>query len=360
MNYKIYHIHKCLFIYYKYSNFGGKSLDILKVKELVENNYNLHIEYIQKIKNVYKISNDYNNFCLKVINYDFGHFLFIISAIKYLKKNDFKNTPEILNTQCGQEYIQLEDKFAYLTPWVDSRVADYDNSLDVLLAASKLAELHNKSLGFKLTEDMNPRIGWFKWIETFNTRENEILDFKGRILKKDKKTKFDVMYLDKMDEEIEFCKSSKKNLSESNYLEKMKIEIVKNGFCHHDYANHNVLITGDGNVNVIDFDYCILDTHLHDLSSLLLRIMKHGKWNMNIALFILDAYDSINRVMKDDIPIMAGFMEFPQDYWQIGIQYYWEKHRWPEDAFIKKLKKIYYDEEEKQNFIDDFRIKKYS
>ncbi len=87
MNYKIYHIHKCLFIYYKYSNFGGKSLDILKVKELVENNYNLHIEYIQKIKNVYKISNDYNNFCLKVINYDFGHFLFIISAIKYLKKN---------------------------------------------------------------------------------------------------------------------------------------------------------------------------------------------------------------------------------------------------------------------------------
>lgn len=335
-------------------------MDILKVKELVQSSYNINIQYIEKIKNVYKIDDSCNHYCLKVINYDFGHFLFIISAMEHLQIKGFKSIPKIINTKLEKKYIKIENSFAYLTEWIDCRLSDYDNSLDILMASSKLAELHNKSLGFEVTKDMNPRIGWFKWIETFNTRENEIRNFKKRILKKHKKTEFDNLYMKKMNEQIEISKCSKKNLAESNYLDSMKKEVIKNGFCHHDYANHNVLIGNNDEINIIDFDYCILDTHLHDLASLLIRTMKHGKWRMDNAIFILDVYDSINKISQDDIPIMAGFMEFPQDYWQIGIQYYWEKHRWDEELFIKKLKKIFEDEEERQEFIQEFRLKKYS
>ena len=39
-------------------------------------------------------------------------------------------------------------------------------------------------------------------------------------------------------------------------------------FCHHDFAHHNLLIDKQGEINVIDFDYCILDSHIHDLASL--------------------------------------------------------------------------------------------
>lgn len=335
-------------------------MDILKVKELVQNNYDINIQYIEKIKNVYKINDDYKYYCLKVINYDFGHFLFIISAMEHLQRNDFQSIPEIINTKSGKKYIKIGNSFAYLTRWINCRLSDYDNSSDILMASSKLAELHNKSLGFKFTEDMNPRIGWFKWLETFNTRENEILDFKKRILKKDRKSKFDNLYIKKMDEEIEISRCSRKHLAESNYLDSMKKEVVKNGFCHHDYANHNVLVSEDNKINIIDFDYCMLDTHLHDLASLLMRRMKHGKWSMNNALFIMDVYDSINKIFQHDIPIMSAFIEFPQDYWQIGIQYYWEKHRWDEGLFIKKLRKIFEDEGQKQEFIHEFRLKRYN
>ncbi|WP_446898270.1 CotS family spore coat protein [Clostridium sp. LBM24168] len=335
-------------------------MDILGIRECVENNYNIHIEYIEKIKNVYKIGNGYKYSCLKVINYDFGHFLFIILAIRHLQKYGFKNTPKIMNTKSGQKYIKIENSFAYLTPWIDSRTADYDNDTDVSRAAFKLAELHKKSLGFKLTRNMNPRIYWFKWMETFNTRQNEILDFERRILNKENKSEFDDLYFNKIDDEIEKCRYSIGNLSESSYLEKMKTEVIKGGFCHHDYADHNVLISPDGDMNIIDFDYCILDTHLHDLASLLIRKMKHGKWKIKNALFVLDSYNSINKVAQEDIPIMAAFMEFPQEYWQIGIQYYWEKQRWSEEVFIKKLKKIFEDEEERQEFIEEFRTKKYN
>ena len=51
---------------------------------------------------------------------------------------------------------------------------------------------------------------------------------------------------------------------------------------------------------------------------------------------------------------MAAFMEFPQEYWQLGIQYYWEKKQWDEEVFINKLNKIYEDRDEKYEFIQDF------
>lgn len=335
-------------------------MDIRDIRKSVQDVYGLQIQYIEKIKNVYKISSGNKHYCLKVIKYDLGHFLFILSAIKHLQNNKFKHIPRIIKTKDGMDYINIQENYAYLTNWITSRQCNYDNPVDVLIAASKLAELHKKSYGFNITENMNPRIGWFKWPSTFNTRKSEILDFKARIDKKDKRTEFDTIYLSAMEEELDRAEKSIENLMRSSYLEIMNKEMVNKGFCHHDYANHNILIGTNGDVNIIDFDYCMLDTHLHDLSSLLLRRMKNGKWSINNCIFIIDAYSSVNNVKREDIPVMAAFMEFPQDYWQVGIQYYWEKQPWGEEFFVKKLKKILEDRDEKQDFIDEFRFVKYN
>jgi len=55
---------------------------------------------------------------------------------------------------------------------------------------------------------------------------------------------------------------------------------------------------------------------------------------------------------------MAAFMEFPQDYWQVGIQYYWEMQNWEEKVFVNKLKKIKEDLEDKEDFINEFKAYK--
>ncbi len=126
-------------------------------------------------------------------------------------------------------------------------------------------------------------------------------------------------------------------------------------FCHHDYANHNILIDSENQIYIIDFDYCMLDTKLHDLASILIRVMKNGKWDLKSAELILNSYRKESDVDKESIPIIAAFMEFPQDYWQIGIQYYWEKQPWSEEFFFNKLNRYYEDREERQEFIEKFR-----
>jgi len=327
-----------------------------QIRKTIEKNYNIKVKAAEKIKNVYKINTAHGDYCLKVIKYNIEHFLFILGAIKHLQNNGFNSTPIIIRNLEGMEYIKLENSNGFLTPWMTARQCDYDN---VTLATSKLAELHIKSQGFVLTENMQPRIGWYKWIDNFITKNDDILDFKRRIYLKNKKSEFDLLYLKNMENVLERADRAILNLTLSSYLEKMQSEIEKHGFCHHDYAHHNVLIGENDNVNIIDFDFCILDSHLHDLSSLIIRVMKNGKWDIRNALHILNVYNLTNNVSKLDIPIMAAFMEYPQEYWQIGIQYYLENQPWNEEFFLKRLEKIYEDEYDRQDFLEEFSILKY-
>lgn len=350
------HILKNILIYYNKKNVLEESrLNTNDVKEIVEREYGINLTEIEKIKNIYKISISNKIFCLKVIKYEFGHFLFILKAMKHLQSNNFSRIPPIINTQCGSDFIKLGNNYAYLIPWINGRLCNYDNPIDLEMATLKLAELHIKSRGFNVSTDMKPRIGWLKWIQTYETRKNEILDFKYRINKKNKKSKFDEMYLNIMEGEIKRADNSIQNLIGSTYVDKMKKEILQRGFCHHDYAYHNILIDKENNINVIDFDYCILDSHLHDLASILIRRMKYGKWDLKNTRNILESYNSVNPIKKEEILIMASFMEFPQDYWQRGIQYYWEQKNWGEKFFIKKLEKYIEDREEKQELIEELR-----
>lgn len=325
------------------------------IKDVIYNNYGILPQSVEKIKNVYKVLSNNKYYCFKVIKYNFGHFLFIISAMKYLQDKEFNKIPEFILTKEGKYYVNVGVNHGYLTPWINARHCDYDNLKDVETATLKLAELHVKSRGFEATMHMNPRIGWLMWINTYKTRINEILDFKSRIDQKENKEEFDFKYLKIMDEELERAYKSVRHLQKSAYVDVMKEQITNKGFCHHDFANHNILIDDKNEIYIIDFDYCILDTNLHDLSSLMIRVMKNKKWSLDKARYILDSYDSINKIESRYIPIMAAFMEFPQEYWQLGIQYYWENQPWKEKVFLNKLNKIYEDRQERQEFVDEFR-----
>ncbi|MDP4143480.1 MAG: CotS family spore coat protein [Bacillota bacterium] len=334
-------------------------MEMCQVRDVVEKSYGIKPLDIEKIKNVYKIKTSEKNYCLKLVKYELPHCLFILNAIKHLKRKGFNNVLDIIPAGDGLDYIKFGSYFACLTEWVQARECNYDNPLDLIIAASTLANLHNKSTGFVVTNNMRPRVQWLKWPGIFETRINEILDFKKRIEAKSILTEFDNLYISMMEEEIKRAEKAREDLLKSNYITKMKKEILNRGFCHHDFAHHNVLIGKGGKVYIIDFDYCTLDTHLHDLCSLLIRRMKNGKWDVENAEFILDAYSVIKPVHQEDIAIMAAFMEFPQDYWQIGIQYYWEKQPWGEEFFENKLKKNYIDRQQKQEFVEDFMVLKY-
>lgn len=328
--------------------------EIPNIKSYVEENYSLNVDKIEKVKNSYKIIAKDEGYCLKVIKYQFSHFYFIFSTMRHLQRNGFTNIPEFIMNKYNKEYGSIDGKFVYLTKWIPSRVSNYDNPLELARVASELARLHECSKGFALEKEMKPRIGWFSWPDVFETRKNEILDFKKRINQKAYKSNFDLLYLENIEMEVKRAEKSIAGLQKNNYVKIMEKEVFKRGFCHHDYAHHNILIDKNNNINIIDFDYCILDSHLHDLCSLLIRAMKDGRWDTEKSDLILDAYRCNMEVREDEIPIMREFIRFPQAFWQIGLQVYWEQQPWGEDFFINKLEKYLDDCEDREKFINSY------
>lgn len=328
------------------------SNDTEKIKRFIEDNYDLNVIEVEKVKNSYKISASTGTYCLKTIKYKFPHFYFILSAMKHLKKNGFQDIPDFILNNNKKEFGMLNGKYVYLTEWIPSRVSNFDNPIELSLISVELAKLHKASLGFNIDNKMNPRIGWFSWEKVFETRKNEILDFQKRIYQKANKSDFDLLYLDSIDIEIKRAERSICGLNKNNYIRIMEKEVFKRGFCHHDYAHHNILVDSKGNFKVIDFDYCILDSHIHDLSSLFIRSMKDGKWSSRKADIIMYSYEKVFETGTDEIPLMREFIRFPQAFWQIGIQVYWEQQPWGEEFFMNKLQKYLNDCKEREEFVD--------
>ncbi|MBE6072171.1 MAG: CotS family spore coat protein [Clostridium butyricum] len=329
-------------------------IDVNKIKDYIEINYGFNVENVENVKSSYKIITENGGYCLKIIEYEFSHFYFILSAMKHLQKHEFKYIPNFILNRENKEYGKIGEYYAYLTEWVPSRVSNYDNPLELSKISTKLGELHECSKNFILTDQMKPRIGWFSWLNVFTTRMNEILDFEKRINQKVQKSKFDILYLENIHSEVERAEKSILGLDKNNYLSFMEKEVFRGGFCHHDYAHHNILVDDYENLNIIDFDYCILDSHLHDLSSLLIRAMKDGRWDKNKADIILESYKRAYDIEDHELPLIREFIRFPQYFWQLGIQVYWEQQSWGEEFFINKLQKYLNDVKEREEFIDTY------
>ena len=80
----------------------------------------------------------------------------------------------------------------------------------------------------------------------------------------------------------------------------------KGQFCHHDMAEHNFLITTEENMKIIDFDFCIMDTRLHDVASLVIRNMKRGIWDIEKAYFILNEYSKYYPINDGDLKVIKS------------------------------------------------------
>lgn len=321
------------------------------LKKTIEQNYGIEAIELEKIKNVYKVKTDRGYKCFKISKYGIEQFNFIICAIQHLLDKGFSEILPFNLTKEGDRFIKLSEGYGFLIDWVDSREADFKNPIDLKMCVDTLAKLHLTSRGFNFGLGAKGRRYLGKWPIKFQKRCDELLYFKAIIKSKENLTEFDNIFLKNFDFNYKQALKSIKDIKESNYMEIMERHKDHYEFCHHDTANHNFLITPDFKMYMIDFDYCIIDTHIHDLASIIIRNLKHGNWNFETLEYILDAYNESITVYDDELQSIFYFMEFPQDFWQVGLQYYVEHQPWEEEFFMRKLNRIVKDSKEKAEFL---------
>ncbi len=324
----------------------------MDIESVVKNNYDITPKSIEKIKNVFKIYDGNEFFILKIVNETESRFLFILEVFKHLDKNGFYSIPKLIFTKEKKSFISLEGKNVYLMKYLNGRLCNFFNPFDLKIATENLANIHLSSRCFNSKYDFIHNISnWFKWIPNFLNKTEQLKRFKELIKEKQDKTEFETIYLENIDKSIDIAKKACDNLINSEYISIMKEHVKLREFCHHDYANHNILINNE-KAYTIDFDYCILDSHLHDLSSLILRSMRYGYWDVDKAYEIINNYSFYIKISKEELITMCNFMTFPQPFWQVGLQYFCEHQPWNEEVFLKKLHRFLDDLDDRNEFIN--------
>lgn len=323
------------------------------VKLLLEESYNIKIYDMEKIKNVYKLKTNSGLKCFKVSRYKEYLVEFIVNAIDHVKQNGFDNVVSPILSTTGERYIEFQKGYGYLCDWIPSREAEFKNPVDLKLCVNTLGKFHIASWNFDYEKAAVGRRYYDKWAGKFNKRLKQMYEFKRIAECRINKSDFDKLYVEGFDFLIEKAKKSIKALRSGSYHSVIEKHRKFNGLCHHDTANHNFLIDNELNVYLIDFDYCIVDTHLHDLSSIIIRNLKYNNWNMDTLSLIVNTYRENVEVNSSELEVIRDFIEFPQDYWQVGLQYYIEKQPWEEDVFNKRLSRCIDDSVYKYEFLND-------
>lgn len=320
----------------------------------VEEAYGFKIRNIDQTKNIYRAETDKGVKCIKQTHLSPAYFLFLYSAVNHVHDSGFDGV--IPYDRCVDGSICMQDNqyTYYVCDWIESRECKFKYHEDLKAVIKTAADFHKATIGYTAPEGAKPRVLHNKWIEKFNRKCVELLEFSKSIEEKEYMDEFDESFAKHLSYYWHQGRESIELLHRSPY-NKVAEESRKRGeFCHHDMANHNFIRTPEDKVYMIDFDYCVMDTRLHDVASLVIRNMRHGVWDIKKAGCILEEYDKHYTLTKEDLEVIKAFTVYPQDFWQVGLQYYVEKQPWAMDYFLLRLSRVIEDKEIRQKFLDEF------
>ncbi len=295
------------------------------------------IKQIIPAKANFKLITDKGFFYLKKLRFTMEEMNFIIEAADHLQNSGFAEVFNIVKQADGEVFFNIDDDKYYMTEWVDGREGDYANLVDVGRAAEFLAGLHELSKGFAPSSCPSKRNYLGRWKGSLTEKLGEIKEVNATIQKKPDKTYFDEMYLSYSTLGIADAEEAICLFDDEAYTRLVEAAHQEKGFIHHDFGFHSLVNSFDGRLFISDFDFCAVDLRIHDLGSFIIKNLKRCEWEIDRALYIIDKYNSISPLKKDELKLLKPFILFPQDLWQLTRQCFIEKAGFDEEDCIDKM-----------------------
>lgn len=320
--------------------------------------FNLKVEDLIPLRSVYILITDKGKKILKKIE-NTEDMKFITTALDYIK-DGYSDILTFVKAGDGNYYVRWKDGIYCVMELIEGRECCCSNPLDVVIASKALAQYHKSSLGIlKYLEGSNLEIlksNLGKFPNKFNEAKENLLDIKQRVGKYGYKNTFDKLLLESIDEQIENINESIKRIEKSNY-ENLCRDESKIVLCHNDLAHHNIILSED-RAYFIDFEYSLVDIRVHDICNFLMKSIKNYGYDFDKSIEIINAYNSVWKIEKDELEVLYAIMIFPNDYYNLVYNYYNKKKNWSYESFLSKFQNKLADEPDRKDFLKIYEEKK--
>ncbi len=276
---------------------------------------------------------------------------FVNSAKEHLFDNGFANIDRYICTLDNEPFFNFENGIYTMTEFIEGRESSFDNDPDVQKASQLLAQLHKASKGYTAKEGIKVQDELGKLPVYFQKRLEDIKKLKKQA--KRGKSKFDHLFLEYADYFCRMGDSAINELQSSNYEQLAARTRKERLFCHHDYTHHNIIVS-EGRMSVINFDYCCLELRIYDIANLIRRKMRKCNWDISKADMIINAYNALEPLDRDEMTVMKLILMFPQKFWRVVNRYYNSRRSWSERSYVTKLQEVISEVEPHRDFIEKF------
>ena len=331
--------------------------DEMALLEKILENYDINYKSIEKVRSAYKITDENNSYCLKMLGrgYKRANKSFYLS--KALQEKGFHNLAPYYYTKHNEYLIKHRKSSFYITNWIEGKEVDFKNEDDIFDCARFLGQFHIVSKDLEIPDGIKIRNKHGNWMESFNQHMKSVKEFGEKISKKPK-TGFDLIYKNNLHifmQEAEFAISLLKTKEAKHaFIEAEKERTL----CHDSFYYQNILRHQDGELYLVDLESSLLDCPMSDLGKFIRRIICKTKfrWDFDLCRRIIDAYDSVRPISNNELYPLLAVIAFPHKYWKFGKKRYIKKKKWSEEDYQNKLKKVINMQQYKFEFVSNFML----
>lgn len=330
--------------------------DILCKYDLREEFFNklsFEIEDIIPLRKVFVLLTNEGKKILKLTDSPEERIVFIDQALNYVSKKYSELLSYYRDKEGRITYKSGENTYVILN-MIEGREATFSNPVEIEICTKAMANMHIASRGiFNVlnTDIVKGNLGEYLPYQ-FNKAKEDLINIKEYILRFRHKVEFDNLFLENVDKHINEIQKSIELLAMCNYNSLLE-DFNKRVLCHNDLAHHNFIVDGN-EVKIIDFDYCKIDTRAIDIANFAMKVIKNTYYDMDTFKLILESYNSLDSLTKDEIKLIYAILSFPKDFTTIARDYYYKQKKWDYEVFLNRLKDKINNELYRRQFINKF------
>jgi CotS family spore coat protein len=316
--------------------------------------YDFQVYNFIKARSAYKVETDKGTICLKRMKHGSNKAHNGNLLVNELINNNFLNTSKYICTKEGLLFVSINKFVFYVTEWINGNECDLGSITEAENCSKLLAEFHiatNKIDTKKFAIKNNLK----NWPKIFSSNLNDLERFKKVIQRKKIKSEFDLKYLSHIESFYSRGMSLIGLLNDSEYYKLSKAAMENKTICHDSFYYQNI-IKAEEKYYIIDLDSIIIDLQINDLGKFIRRLMykTEYQWSFDKALSIINAYNSIYKLSKNEYELMIALIIFPHKFWKLGKKRYVKNKNWNEAKYLHKLNRLIKYQEPQQKFLNEY------
>lgn len=244
--------------------------------------------------------------------------------------------PTLLQSSSNLPFVYYQGAHFIAMDWVTGRKLDYFRIDDRLRALKAIVQWRSAVRSIEVPKSLR------LWRQRRTIMEKQIREMEVcRIIAQSTDDDFARIYLSDWDYYYRQACLARNLLENEAYKFVEEVAEERGDICHHDWAHHNLILSPNGKVTVLDLEYIIGDIGISDFIDLLYRFLQLDRGNPQVIPLYFHWLNNFYRLTSEEKRGFQIMFKWPEAYWILGRQYFIERiYRYQKFAVERYLRKI--------------------